>query len=237
MIMCKWEELPDCMRTEEVKPYYDLLKKRTGSLILKRVFDIVFSAMLLMLIWPLFIIIAVAIKFDSKGPVFYRQTRITQYGKAFKIFKFRTMVTGADKIGTLVTVDNDSRITKVGAFLRRTKLDELGQLLDVFRGTMSFIGTRPEVPKYVEKYTPEMMATLLLPAGVTSLTSIFYSGEAGMLDNSVDPDITYVNEILPDKMRWNLKGIRDFSFFGDIKIILMTILVVFGIKYEAGDIK
>ena len=237
MIMCKWNELPENMQTEEVRPYYDLLKKRTASLILKRVFDIVFSALLLMVIWPLFIIIAVAIKVDSKGPVFYRQTRITQYGKEFRIFKFRTMVTGADKIGTLVTVDNDSRITKVGAFLRKSKLDELGQLLDVFRGTMSFIGTRPEVPKYVDEYTPEMMATLLLPAGVTSLTSIFYCGEAEMLANSVEPDKTYINEILPNKMQWNLKGIKDFSFLSDIKIILMTISVVFGTRYETEDIK
>ena len=232
MIMCKWEELPDYMRTEEVKPYYDLLKKRTGSLILKRVFDIVFSALLLMVIWPLFIIIAAAIKVDSKGPVFYRQTRITQYGKEFRIFKFRTMVTGADKIGTLVTVDNDSRITRVGAFLRKSKLDELGQLLDVFRGTMSFIGTRPEVPRYVAKYTPEMMATLLLPAGITSLTSIYYCGESSLLDQSKNPDYTYITEILPDKMAWNLKGIKEFSLMGDIKTILMTLLVIFGVRYE-----
>ena len=232
MIMCKWEELPDCMRTEEVKPYYDLLKKRTGSLILKRVFDVAFSILLLMLIWPLFIIIAVAIKVDSKGPVFYRQTRITQYGKEFRIFKFRTMVTGADKIGTLVTVDNDSRITRVGAFLRKTKLDELGQLLDVFRGTMSFIGTRPEVPRYVAKYTPEMMATLLLPAGITSLTSIYYCGESSLLDQSKNPDKTYIEEILPEKMKWNLEGIRDFSFLKDIKLIGMTILAVIGVDFQ-----
>lgn len=234
MIMCKWDELPDYMRNEEVKPYYDLLKKRTGSLILKRVFDIVLSALLLLLIWPLFIIIAVAIKVDSRGTVFYRQTRITQYGKEFRIFKFRTMVTGADKIGTLVTVDNDNRITRVGAFLRKSKLDELGQLLDVFRGTMSFIGTRPEVPKYVAEYSPEMMATLLLPAGITSLTSVYYYGESTLLDNSGNPDETYIDDILPDKMKWNLKGIKEFSFRNDIKIIFITVLAVLGKKYEAN---
>lgn len=233
MIMCKWDELPENMRTKEVRPYYDLLKKRTGSLVFKRAFDIALSALLLVIIWPIFVVIAIAIKLDSEGPIFYRQTRVTQYGKEFKIFKFRTMVTNADKIGTLVTVDNDSRITKVGAFLRKTKLDELGQLLDVFRGTMSFIGTRPEVPKYVAEYTPEMMATLLLPAGITSLTSIFYSGESSLLDGADNPDDTYIREILPQKMIWNLDGLRRFSFAEDIRIMFMTLAVVFGITFSA----
>ena len=183
MILRKWENLPPEMQVPEVKEYYDLLSKRKFQLVLKRAFDVAVYFLLLVMLSPAFAVLAVAIKLDSKGPVFYRQTRVTRYGENFRIFKFRSMVTDADK-GSLLTVDGDSRITKTGKFIRKYKLDELSQLLDVFRGTMTFVGTRPEVPKYVEKYTPEMMATLLLPAGITSLASVYYKDENQLLDEA-----------------------------------------------------
>ncbi|MBO5397306.1 MAG: sugar transferase [Clostridia bacterium] len=224
--MRSWENIPDIMKNDSVKEYYDILKKRKGSLFLKRLFDITVSGIMLLFLWPVFAVIAVAIRLDSKGPVFYRQVRITRYGEEFRIFKFRTMVTDADK-GSKLTVANDSRITKVGGFLRKYKLDELGQLIDVFRGKMSFVGTRPEVPKYVAVYTDEMLATLLLPAGITSEASVCYKDENSLLDASDNPEATYVDRILPDKMKYNLASVRDFSFFGDIKIMIKTVLAVF----------
>ena len=227
-----WEKLPDNMRTEEVRPYYDLLKKRRCGLFFKRVFDVVVSALMLILLSPVFLVLAIAIKIDSKGPVFYRQVRVTQYGKTFRIFKFRTMVQNADKIGTQVTVNNDSRITRIGKLIRKCRLDELCQLIDVFRGTMTFVGTRPEVPKYVEKYTPQMMATLLLPAGITSLASICYKDEDELLDGAEDVDKTYVEKVLPDKMRYNLQAIKKFGFWGDIKTMFMTVFAVLGKEYN-----
>ena len=172
MMLRKWEDLPQEMRTEEVRPYYDLLRKKQGSLLCKRLFDILASLVLLVLLSPVFLVLAIAIKLDSRGPVFYRQVRVTQYGREFRIFKFRTMVQNADHIGSQVTVSGDSRITRVGKVIRSCRLDEVGQLLNVLGGSMSFVGTRPEVPKYVARYTPEMMATLLLPAGVTSAASL-----------------------------------------------------------------
>ena len=210
MMLKNWDKLPENFKTDAVRKYYDSLKEKGLSLFLKRVFDIVLSAFMLIILLPVFIILALIIKLDSRGPVFYRQTRVTAYGKKFKIFKFRTMVQNADKIGTQVTVSNDSRITKVGAFLRKYRLDEISQLIDVFRGTMTFVGVRPEVPKYVEHYTDEMLATLLLPAGITSKTSIYYKDENKLLDSSENADDTYINEILPVKMRYNLKGLLEF---------------------------
>lgn len=224
--MRKWENLPESIKNDKVKEYYDLLCKKKFSLLLKRIFDISVSGILLLLLLPVFILIAVAIKLDSPGTVFYRQTRITRYGEKFRIFKFRTMVSDADK-GLKLTVANDSRITRVGAFLRKYKLDELGQLIDVFRGKMSFVGTRPEVEKYVVSYTDEMYATLLLPAGITSEASVYYRDESSLLEAAENPEEVYVNRILPDKMSYNLKAIKDFSFFGEIKIIIMTVLSVF----------
>ncbi len=226
MILRKWEELPNEMQTPEVRKYYDILKKKKFSLFLKRLFDVTVSFILLVLFSPVFLILAIAIKLDSKGPVFYRQTRVTQYGKEFRIFKFRSMVTDADK-GSLLTVGGDSRVTKTGRFIRKYKLDELSQLIDVFRGTMTFVGTRPEVPKYVEKYTPEMMATLLLPAGITSEASIYYKDENELLDAAEDVEKTYVEVVLPDKMKYNLAAINSFSFFDDIKVMILTVLAVF----------
>ncbi len=226
MILRKWEELPSEMQTPEVRKYYDILKKKKFSLFLKRLFDVTVSFILLVLFSPVFLILAIAIKLDSKGPVFYRQTRVTQYGKEFRIFKFRSMVTDADK-GSLLTVGGDSRVTKTGRFIRKYKLDELSQLIDVFRGTMTFVGTRPEVPKYVEKYTPEMMATLLLPAGITSEASIYYKDENELLDAAEDVEKTYVEVVLPDKMKYNLAAINSFGFFDDIKVMILTVLAVF----------
>lgn len=226
MILRKWEDLPSDMQIPEVKEYYDLLQKKKAQLVLKRVFDVVVSFLLLALLSPVFIILAIAIKLDSKGPVFYRQTRVTQYGKEFRIFKFRSMVTDADK-GSLLTVGGDSRITRVGKIIRKFKLDELSQLIDVLRGTMTFVGTRPEVPKYVAKYTPEMMATLLLPAGITSEASVYYKDENELLDAAEDVEKTYLEDVLPDKMKYNLAAIRSFSFIDDIKVMILTVIAIF----------
>ena len=237
MLLCEWEKLPPELQTDEIRPYYDLLKKKTGSLICKRIFDVVVSAILLLILSPVFLILAIAIKLDSPGTVFYRQTRVTQFGKQFRIFKFRSMVSKADKIGTQVTVGNDSRITRVGKLIRKCRLDELCQLIDVFRGTMTFVGTRPEVPKYVDAYTPEMLATLLLPAGVTSLASIFYKDEDRLLEGAEDVDKTYIEAVLPGKMRYNLKAIKTFSFFGDIRVMFMTVFAVLGKEYKTEEEK
>lgn len=219
----KWENLDEWIRQPEVKEYYDILSKKKGSLFLKRIFDILIALILFIILLIPMIIIAVYIKTDSEGPVFYRQRRVTTYGKEFRIHKFRTMVTDAEKIGTAVTVGEDPRITKAGHFLRKTRLDELPQLIDVLEGTMSFVGTRPEAVKYVKQYTPEMRATLLLPAGITSVASILYKDEAELLENAADPDKTYVEEILPEKMKYNLQSIRDFSLINDLKTMFATV--------------
>ena len=235
MMLCKWEQLPAQLQTEEVKPYYESLRKKQGSLFLKRAFDIIVSAVMLLILSPVFLILAIAIKLDSPGPVFYRQVRVTQYGKEFRIFKFRSMVQNADK-GSLVTVGNDSRITRVGKLIRKCRLDEICQLIDILRGTMTFVGTRPEVPKYVECYSDEMLATLLLPAGVTSEASIYYKDEAQLLDGADDVDRVYIEKILPDKMYYNLREIKKFSFWHDIKIMFMTVFAVLGKEYSAEPI-
>lgn len=226
MRLIRWEDLPENMQTDAVRPYYDSLKTKTGSLLLKRIFDIVVSFLMLLILSPFFLILAIAIKIDSRGPVFYRQVRVTQYGRQFRIFKFRTMVNNADKIGSLVTVGNDARITKVGSFIRACRLDEISQLINVLLGDMTFVGTRPEVPKYVAAYTPEMMATLLLPAGITSIASIRYKDEAELLDKAEDVDKTYIEEVLPGKMQYNLESILKFSFWDDIATCFKTVLAV-----------
>ena len=226
MILRKWDDLPKEMQIPEVREYYDILCKKKFQLVVKRLFDIVVSFSLLAALSPLFIILAIAIKLDSKGPVFYRQTRVTRYGEEFRIFKFRSMVTDADK-GSLLTVGGDSRITKTGRFIRKYKLDEFSQLIDVLRGAMTFVGTRPEVPKYVEKYTPEMMATLLMPAGITSEASVYYKDENELLDAAEDVEKTYLEVVLPDKMKYNLAAIKSFSFIDDIKVMILTVLAVF----------
>lgn len=237
MILKKWEALPPQLQTEAVRPYYEALRKKQGSLVLKRVFDVVVSAVMLVILSPVFLVLAVAIKLDSPGPVFYRQVRVTQYGKEFRIFKFRSMVNDADKIGSQVTVSGDSRVTRVGQFIRGCRLDEICQLIDIFRGTMTFVGTRPEVPKYVAAYTPEMMATLLLRAGVTSEASILYKDEAQLLDQAENVDETYIHEVLPGKMRYNLRAIERFSFWGDIRTMFRTVFAVLGKDYNDEEVK
>lgn len=237
MLLKKWEQLPPEMQTEEVRKYYDILKKKQVSLFFKRMFDIVVSFLMLILLSPLFLILAIAIKIDSKGPVFYRQVRVTQYNRKFRIFKFRSMIRDADK-GSLVTLDGDARVTRVGKFVRKCRLDEISQLINVLNGDMTFVGTRPEVPKYTERYTPEMMATLLLPAGITSLASILYKDEAKLLDAPEETDKVYIEKILPAKMYYNLKSIENFSFWGDIRIMFMTVFAVLGKEYvpdKAGE--
>lgn len=226
MILRSWEELPDNMKNPAVRPYYDKLNAKKCGLVCKRIFDFTLALLMLIVLSPLFLILALAIKLDSPGPVFYRQKRITQYGREFYIHKFRTMVVNADKIGTQVTVGKDPRITKTGRILRGCRLDELPQLIDIIAGDMSFVGTRPEVPQYVDAYTDEMMATLLLPAGVTSEASIRYKDEAKLLERAEDIDRTYIEEILPEKMKYNLKSITDFSFFGELGIMLRTVAAV-----------
>lgn len=222
----KWEHLPKYMRTEAVRPYYDCLKKRKKSLLLKRAFDLTAATILFILLLPLLVVISILIVFDSKGGVFFRQERITQYGRKFKIFKFRTMTAGADRLGSQVTVKNDSRITRIGQVLRKYRLDELPQLLNIILGDMSFCGTRPESTYYVKKYTPEMFATLLLPAGVTSEASIRYKDEAALLEKAENVDKVYVKQILPEKMKYNLESIRKFSLLRELKTLFRTVLAV-----------
>jgi lipopolysaccharide/colanic/teichoic acid biosynthesis glycosyltransferase len=232
MMLVGWDKLPDEMRIDAVRPYYDALNKKRVSLFFKRAFDISVSLVLLVLLSPVFLVLSVAIKLDSKGPVFFRQTRVTQYGRRFKIFKFRTMVQNADKTGAQITVNKDTRITRVGRLIRRVRLDEIPQLIDVLRGTMTLVGTRPEVERYVEGYTPEMLATLLLPAGVTSEASICYKDEDKLLEGVADVDSVYLNEVLPKKMYYNLRSILEFGFGRDIKIIIRTVFAVLGKKYD-----
>lgn len=229
----KFTELPKRLQNNEVLYYYEILSKKRLSLFTKRVFDIVVSLLLLVIISPILVIIAILIKTDSRGKVVFKQKRVTRYGKVFYIYKFRTMYEGSEK-GSNVTLKNDNRITHIGMTLRKYRLDELLQLFNILKGDMSFVGTRPEVEKYVNCYSDEMLATLLMPAGVTSLASIYYKDEANLLDNIDDMDKVYVKEILPAKMYYNLKGIKSFSFLGDIKIMFMTVLAMFGKEYK-GD--
>ena len=232
MILCKWDDLPDNMRIKEVRPYYDILAKKKGQLLLKRIFDFVVALIMLIVLCIPIAIISVWIKLDSEGPVFYRQERVTTNGKHFRIHKFRTMVSNADKIGTQVTVGNDSRITRVGKKLRHIRLDELPQLIDVLQGTMSFVGTRPEAVKYVEQYKPEYMATLLMPAGITSEASIKYKDEDKLLSVADDVDRVYVEEVLTAKMVWNLESIRRFKFLREILTMFRTVAAVLGRNYN-----
>lgn len=226
MIIKNWEKLPKNLRKDEVHIYYERLRKKSFSLILKRLFDVIMSLILILILSPVLIIISIIIKKEDGGSVFYRQVRITQYGKEFKIFKFRTMVEGADKIGSLVTRNEDSRITRAGRTLRKYRLDELPQLFNILIGDMTFVGTRPEVPKYVEKYTDEMMATLLLPAGVTSEASIMFKDEDKFISNGIDVDKVYVEEILPKKMKYNLNQLKNFSIGHEILLLLKTVRAV-----------
>lgn len=225
--MLKWKELPCELKTKEVRPYYDSLKKKKLSLAVKRSFDLCMSIVLLIVLMPFMVGISIWIKLDSRGPVFYRQVRVTANNKDFRVFKFRTMVQNADQIGSSVTIENDPRITKVGAKLRKVRLDELPQLINIVKGEMTFVGTRPEIRKYVDKYTPEMYATLLLPAGVTSLTSLKYKDEDEIISKyekkGYTADEAYEKFLLPQKMKYNLKYLKKFSCLSDVYCIMMTV--------------
>lgn len=226
MIWKSWQALPNDMRCEAVRPYYDILASKRRDLMLKSVFDRLMAAILLVVLSPIFLLLAVWIKLDSEGPVFFRQERVTQYGKSFRIYKFRTMVQNAEQLGTQVTSKDDMRVTSVGQALRKCRLDELPQLINILEGTMSFVGTRPEVPRYVAAYTDEMKATLLLPAGVTSVASIRYKDEDILLDAADDVDDCYIHNVLPAKMEWNLRSLKEFSFIGELKVMVETVLAV-----------
>lgn len=222
----KYDDLPKFLQNKETKKYYDILHKKRGYLVLKRILDIILSTILLIILLPVFIILGMIIKMDSKGPVFYRQERVTKYGKIFKIFKFRTMITDADK-GSLITISKDDRITRVGRKIRNSRIDEIPQLINIFLGDMSFVGTRPEVKKYVDNYTDSMKATLLMPAGVTSWASIKFRDESEMMEKYVDNlgiDGAYTKKILPKKMKYNLEYIEKCSLMEDIKICIKTII-------------
>ena len=214
------------MKNEEVKKYYEIVKKRKAALIFKRIFDIVMSVFLIVLFSPLLLATFIVIKLDSPGKALFLQDRVTQNGKIFKVFKFRTMVENAESLGSQVTTGEDPRITKCGRWLRKFRIDEIPQLFNILKGELSFVGVRPEVPKCVEKYTPEMFATLLLPAGVTSMTSIMYKDESKLLEGAENPDKTYVEEILPEKMKYNLEYIKNFNFWYDIKVMVKTVFAV-----------
>ena len=226
MKLRKWDDLPSGIRREEVRPYYCSLQKKAVSLHFKRIMDVIFSAVLLTVSAPVFLILAVLIKRDSRGPVFFRQERVTQYGKLFRIYKFRTMSVGADHRGTQVTLKNDCRITNVGRVLRKYRLDELPQLMNILAGDMTFVGTRPEVPDYVRKYRPDMRATLLLPAGVTSEASIYFKDEGRLLECAEDAEQVYLTEILPQKMAYNLEQLKGFSIWRDFKTLVHTVIQV-----------
>src|SRR5688572_27639049 len=192
----------------------------------KRVTDFIISLVALLILSPFFILIAILVSFRSKGPVFYRQSRVGYRGKDFKIFKFRTMFTGADK-GSLITIGGrDPRITPIGYFLRKYKLDELPQLINVITGDMSLVGPRPEVRKYVDMYGPDQMKVLQVKPGITDYASIKYSNENEILGRASDPEYTYIHEIMPAKLALNLQYINDKNFWIDLKIILQTIFKI-----------
>lgn len=212
------------------RPYFDKVESKKVDLFLKIVMDRVLAVVLLIFLSPVILFLALWIKLDSKGPVFYRQERVTQFGKVFKIFKFRTMIVDADKVGALVTLGEDNRITRVGHFIRKYRLDELPQLLNVLKGDMSFVGVRPEVQKYVQCYTDEMLATLLLPAGITSPASIKYKDENSILEQycsaGMTPDEAYIQKVLPDKMKYNLDYIDNFTILSDIQTMAQTVFKI-----------
>ncbi|HFR3426721.1 TPA: sugar transferase [Streptococcus suis] len=217
-------------KNEVTSKYFQKIESRRGELFIKFFMDKLLALILLLLLSPVIIILASWIKLDSKGPVFYRQERVTRYGRIFRIVKFRTMVTDADKVGSLVTVGQDNRITKVGHIIRKYRLDEVPQLFNVLTGDMSFVGVRPEVQKYVDHYTDEMLATLLLPAGITSPASIAYKDEDSVLEEycsqGYSPDEAYVQKVLPEKMNYNLDYIKNFGIISDFKVMIDTVINV-----------
>lgn len=224
--MRKWEQLPEFMQKEEVRPFYEALSRRRGALAVKRILDLLLSLLLFVLLLPFMLVIGILVGVTSRGGVFFCQERVTAYGRPFRIIKFRTMVPDAEAKGSQVTTNADSRVTRIGRFLRKVRLDELPQLINIICGDMSIVGTRPEVPRYVEQYTPEMMATLLLPAGVTSKASIEYKDEEKLLASGEDVDKIYVEQVLPEKMKYNLEYLQEFSVGKDIKLMVQTVLAV-----------
>ena len=228
----RWDDLPNFMRVPEVRPYWEILNRKRGQLILKRVFDLTLGLILLIVLAIPMTAIALMIKIEDPGPALYRQERVTTYGRHFRIHKFRTMVVNADKIGTAVTVGEDPRITKTGRRLRKLRLDELPQVFDVISGDMSFVGTRPEAVKYVERYEPVYYATLLMPAGITSEASIRYKDEDKLLNTADDVDEVYINQVLPAKMKWNLESIERFRFLREILTMIRTVSAVLGKECE-----
>ncbi|MGX7087409.1 sugar transferase [Gemelliphila palaticanis] len=225
-----FKKLQKKFQNKEVEYYYNILQQKQYSLISKLIFDRVLALVLLILFSPIFIFIAIWIKLDSEGEIFYRQKRVTIYGKEFKIFKFRTMVKNADKLGSAVTTKDDPRISRVGKKLRKVRLDELPQLINILLGDMSFVGTRPEVSKYVDQYEDYMYATLLLPAGVTSTASIKYKDEDFIIEKFISEGMTvdeaYIQKVLPEKMKYNIEYLENFSFKNDLKIMINTVLEV-----------
>jgi len=226
LFLKNWDELPDMLKKDEVKEYYEILYSKRIHIIIKRIFDFIGALVLLIILAPIMVVISILIKLDSRGPIMFRQSRVTQYGNVFQIYKFRSMIHEKMSEGSLVTLRGDNRITKIGNILRKYRLDELPQLLNIISGDMSFVGTRPEVMKYVNQYSDIMLATLLLPAGVTSEASIQFKDEEKYLSDTQNADKTYVEVILPQKMAINLKSIREFTFFNDIRTILKTVYAV-----------
>ncbi|GAA6491806.1 sugar transferase [Candidatus Bariatricus faecipullorum] len=224
--MRDWESMPPFIKNESVKEYYDILKQHEKELRLKRKADVVLSVLMISFLWPVFLIIGILIKLDSPGPVFFKQERVTQYGRKFQILKFRTMVRDAEKLGSQITKSHDSRLTRVGKVIRGCRIDELPQLFNVLTGDMSFVGTRPEVVKYVRAYTDEMKATLLLPAGVTSEASISYKDEGELMEGVEDVDSVYIHQVLPEKMQYNLDALRNYSLLGDFRTMIRTVFAV-----------
>jgi lipopolysaccharide/colanic/teichoic acid biosynthesis glycosyltransferase len=220
--MKKWEDLPSCMQTPEVRPYYNIVKKKWISRFFKRCFDIFVSLIFLIILSPLFVVLSILVACSSKGPIFFTQDRITIYCKHFKILKFRTMVVDAEKKGLQITGNNDPRITKIGKFLRKTRLDEIPQLFNVLLGQMAFVGPRPEVPHYVNQYRPEWYATLLVKAGVTCEASIKFKDEDQILKGSQNPDFDYVSKVLPSKLAFDRVYIKRFNLFYDMDLMWKT---------------
>lgn len=218
-----FQALPKNMKNKYTKEYLGLLEKRRFSLCAKRVFDVAVSLLILLVLSPLLLLLALAVKLDSRGPVFYRQVRVGRYNQDFKIFKFRTMVQDADKIGPPLTVGDDPRVTRVGHLIRKLRLDEFSQLLNVLGGSMSLVGPRPEVRKYVDVYTPKYMATLLIRPGITATSSIAFKDEDSLLNAAEDPEKVYVEQILPPKMAYNLAYMKKISLLNDIKIMFQTV--------------
>ena len=192
----------------------------------KRLFDIVASACGLIVLSPLFFIVAVWIKLDSTGPVFYRQVRVGRYNKDFKIFKFRSMRVGADK-GSLVTIGGrDPRVTRIGYYLRKFKIDELPQLINVFLGDMSLVGPRPEVRHYVDYWTPEQLHVLDVRPGITDPASIKFRNENELMESAEDPESFYINVIMQEKLKLYLEYVQNASFWYDVKLIFKTFYVI-----------